>query len=58
MIRRTSWEKHNGARRLELCRREADHWLLFETDAGHPPLTLASVDMTLSVAKAFEDLVD
>jgi Uma2 family endonuclease len=46
------------ARRLELYRREADHWLLFETDAEHPPLTLTSVDMTLSVAEAFEDLAD
>jgi Uma2 family endonuclease len=46
------------ARRLELYRREADHWLLFETDADRPPLTLASVDMTLSVAEAFEDLAD
>ncbi len=44
------------ARRLELYRREADHWLMFETDADRAPLTLDSVGLTLTVAEAFEDL--
>lgn len=44
------------ARRLELYRREADHWLLFDSEAGRPPLQLASVDLGLSVDEAFEDL--
>jgi Uma2 family endonuclease len=46
------------ARRLELYRREADHWLLLETDAGRAPLRLQSVDLSLSIDEAFEDLVD
>jgi len=46
------------ARRLELYRREADHWLLLETDAGRAPLRLESVDLSLSIDEAFEDLVD
>ena len=46
------------ARRLELYRREADHWLLFATDEARDTLTLDSVGLTLSVAAAFEDLDD
>ena len=43
------------ARRLELFRREADHWLYF--DAVEPDrLQLESVGLALSVAEAFEDL--
>ncbi|NMG46554.1 Uma2 family endonuclease [Azoarcus communis] len=47
-----------GARRLELFRRQADGWLMTESVAGMPPLQLRSVDCTLSVDEAFEDLVD
>lgn len=46
------------ARRLELYRREADHWLLFDTEAGRPPLRLESVDLALAADEAFEDLRD
>jgi Uma2 family endonuclease len=45
-------------RRLELFRRTGEHWTLFETRAGLPPITLASVNLTLDVAAAFEDLQD
>jgi Uma2 family endonuclease len=44
------------ARRLELYRREADHWLLFDGDRGSAPLHLESVDLDLRAAEAFEDL--
>lgn len=42
-------------RRLELYRREADHWLFFEAGTDGT-LSLESVAMKLSVAEAFEDL--
>ncbi len=43
-------------RRLELYRREADHWILLESEGSGPALKLESVDMALSPAEAFEDL--
>ena len=43
-------------RRLELYRREADHWLLFDTDRSSGALHLESVGLDLSAAEAFEDL--
>ncbi len=46
------------ARRLELYRREADHWLLMETETGRAPLRLASVNLELSAGEAFEDLAE
>ncbi|MBS0554726.1 MAG: Uma2 family endonuclease [Proteobacteria bacterium] len=45
-------------RRLELYRREADHWLMFETEPDGPALQLASVDMPITAREAFEDLED
>ncbi|PTD95496.1 Uma2 family endonuclease [Pseudothauera lacus] len=42
-------------RRLELYRRSADHWQLFDTDANGT-LSLDSVAMSLGTAAAFEDL--
>lgn len=45
-------------RRLELYRREADHWILLESAGSGPALQLQSVDMALSPAQAFEDLDD
>lgn len=42
-------------RRLELYRREADHWLFFEAGMDGT-LSLESVAMKLGVAEAFEDL--
>lgn len=46
------------ARRLELYRRDTDHWHFFESTADSPPLTLRSVGLDLSTAEAFEDLAD
>jgi Uma2 family endonuclease len=43
-------------RRLELYRREADHWLLFDTEGTGPALQLQSVDLLLTAPEAFEDL--
>ena len=43
-------------RRLELYRRAADHWLMFDSAGDGPALQLQSVDMALSPAEAFEDL--
>ena len=43
-------------RRLELYRRAADHWLMFDSAGSGPALQLQSVDMALSPAEAFEDL--
>lgn len=43
-------------RRLELYRREADHWLMFETEADGPALQLESVAMSLTAREALEDL--
>lgn len=45
-------------RRLELYRREADHWLLFESEGEGAALQLQSVDLALRPAEAFEDLED
>lgn len=45
-------------RRLELYRREADHWLMFDSEAGGPALQLESVGLALSPDEAFEDLDD
>lgn len=45
-------------RRLELYRRAADHWLMFDSAGDGPALQLQSVDMPLSPAEAFEDLDD
>ena len=45
-------------RRLELYRREADHWLMFETEPDGPALQLESVDMPITAREAFEDLED
>ena len=45
-------------RRLELYRRAADHWLMFDSAGDGPALQLQSVDMALSPAEAFEDLDD
>lgn len=42
--------------RLELYRREADHWLMFETEADGPALQLESVAMSLTAREAFEDI--
>lgn len=47
-----------AARRLELYRREADHWQFFETTPDDPPLTLQSVGLTLSAVEVFEDLIE
>jgi Uma2 family endonuclease len=44
------------ARRLELYRREGDHWLLLESEGDSPPLRLESVGLELGPAEAFEDL--
>jgi Uma2 family endonuclease len=44
------------ARRLELYRREADHWLLFDADRSSGALHLESVGLDLSAVEAFEDL--
>lgn len=43
-------------RRLELYRREAEHWILLESEGDGPALPLQSVGMSLSPAQAFEDL--
>lgn len=45
-------------RRFELYRREADHWLMFETEPDGPALQLESVDMPITAREAFEDLED
>ena len=45
-------------RRLELYRREADHWLMFDSEAGGPALQLESIELALSPDEAFEDLDD
>jgi len=44
------------ARRLELYRRERNHWLLLESEPGGPALHLESVGATLAPVEAFEDL--
>ena len=44
------------ARRLELYRRAADHWLLFDADPSRGTLHLESVNLDLGAAEAFEDL--
>lgn len=46
------------ARRLELYRREADHWQFFEASLGEPPLLLQSVGLDLSAEEVFEDLAE
>lgn len=43
-------------RRLELYRREEDHWLLLESAGDGPALWLESVGLDLTPAEAFEDL--
>lgn len=45
-------------RRLELYRRAADHWLMFDSAGDGPALQLQSVDMPLTPAETFEDLDD
>lgn len=44
------------ARQLELYRRAADHWLLFETREGAPSIRLESIALDLSAADTFADL--
>ena len=43
-------------RRLELYRRDNGHWLYFDTDSADRPLQLASVDLSIGLDDAFEDL--
>lgn len=43
-------------RRLELYRRNNGHWLYFDTDSPELPLHLASVDLSIGLEEAFEDL--
>lgn len=46
------------ARRLELYRRESDHWQFFETTPDGPPLPLRSVGLDLRATEVFEDLAE